>query len=139
MMWWLRSSDIFTKELEWVFCDEFTMWYFASKCAALIVQLQLKFAKLWISSLFSNHESKVQWFGYVPRLECSRRDRQSPPGYTHEIGPVVVQGPGGMTYLRPCLVPSWYGARRAIWDCCWQWVISSPGKTVAPLPPCPEE
>jgi len=47
--------------------------------------------------------------------------------YTHRK---VVQSSSkdqvGWLHLRPCLVPSWCGASRTIWDCCWSWEISSP-------------
>ena len=29
-------------------------------------------------------------------------------------------------HLQPSLVPSWCGANRIIWNCCWPWGISSP-------------
>jgi len=35
-------------------------------------------------------------------------------------------------HLRPCLVPSWCGASRTIWNCCWSRGIPSPSGAVAP-------
>jgi len=35
-------------------------------------------------------------------------------------------------HLRPCLVPSWRGVSRTIWDCCWFWGVSSPPRAGAP-------
>ena len=34
-------------------------------------------------------------------------------------------------HLRPCLVPSWCGATRGIWDYCWSWSISGPPRAAA--------
>ena len=36
-------------------------------------------------------------------------------------------------HLRPCSVPSWCGASRTIWDCCWSWGISGPPRAAAPV------
>jgi len=33
--------------------------------------------------------------------------------------------------LQPCLVPSWCGASRTIWDCCWSRGIWGPPRTAA--------
>ena len=35
-------------------------------------------------------------------------------------------------HLQTCLVTSWCGAGRTIWNCCWPWGIASPSKAVAP-------
>ena len=35
-------------------------------------------------------------------------------------------------HLRPCLVPSWCGASRNIWDCCWSWGILGPHRAAPP-------
>ena len=35
-------------------------------------------------------------------------------------------------HLRPCLVPSWCGASRTIWDCCWSRGISGRPGAAAP-------
>jgi len=35
-------------------------------------------------------------------------------------------------HLRPCLVSSWCGASRIIWNCCQPWGISSPPRAAAP-------
>jgi len=40
-------------------------------------------------------------------------------------------------HLRTCAVPSWCGASRTIWDCCWQWGNSTP-RAAAPAT-SPEE
>jgi len=56
-----------------------------------------------------------------------------PAGYTP--GKAVKRTPKGQVewlHLRPCLVPSWCGASKTIWDCCWSWGISSPPRAAAP-------
>jgi len=35
-------------------------------------------------------------------------------------------------HIRPCLVPSWCGANRTVWDCCWPWGISFLPRAAAP-------
>ena len=35
-------------------------------------------------------------------------------------------------HLWPCLVPSWCGDSRTVWNCCWSWGISSPSRAAAP-------
>ena len=51
----------------------------------------------------------------------------SPSGYSlhpRKSGPEFLQG--------PCLVPSWCGATRTIWNCCWSWGISCPPRDAVP-------
>jgi len=42
-------------------------------------------------------------------------------------------------HLRPCLVPSWCGASRTIWYCCWSWGISCPPIGLLPPQQSPEK
>ena len=94
------------------------MWHFATNCAAV------KFAEPWMSKHFSklrehNHVSSATY------PECPTNDWWGKPCWLNprESDPNVVQGPGGVTSSRPCLVPSWCGASRTIRS--WSWGFPS--------------
>ena len=90
----------------------------------------VKFVKSWISSnfLLLMERFQLRWFDHVTRMLHERLKRHvhlatrkgKPPD------PNVAQGPGGVIHVRPCLVPSFCGTSRTLWDCCWPWRISSP-------------
>jgi len=54
------------------FCEEFTLWHFAMKCATV------KFVKPWMSSsLLRTERSQLRWFGHVSRIADKRLARQA--------------------------------------------------------------
>jgi len=78
--------------------------------------------------------SQLCWFGHVSNVP-GKNGELSPSGYRlhpRERGPKFVQDQVAWLHLRPCLVPSWCGASRTIWDCCWLWGISGPPRAAAP-------
>ena len=95
------------------FCQEFTVWHFATKCAAV------KFIKPWILSHFFEKRD-VDYIGLPVCPECPRWDWRVKSCWVHPREGVE------WLHLRSCLVPSWCGASRTIWDFCWPWGISGP-------------
>ena len=88
----------------------FTVWHFVTKCAAV------KFAKRWMSKkLFESRDASYVGSALCP--ECSGKDWQvllaTPTGKRPRRSP---KDQVEWLHLRPCLVPSWYGASRTIWD-----------------------
>ena len=58
-----------------------------------------------------------------------KNDELSPSGYSlhpRESGPKFAKDHVTWLHVRPCLVPSWCGASRTIWDCCWSQDIPVP-------------
>jgi len=85
------------------FCEEFTLWHFATRCSAV------KFVKPWMS----NHFSESRDPSYVGSAMCPEFPRKDLRGKSYrlhpkESGPEVDQGPGGVitspTLLGPVLV-----------------------------------
>jgi len=57
----------------------------------------------------------------------------SPAGYTHgKAAQRLTKNQTELLHFRPCLVPSWCGASRTIWNRCWSWGISSPPRDAVP-------
>ena len=123
------AHDLKCKRRRWDFCEESTVWHFLTKCAAV------KFAKPWTS----NHLSKTKdpaTYGSAICLEYPTKDWRGKSCWLdpRESDPEVVQRPGEVTTSLTCLVPSWRGSCRFIWNCCWPWGILSP-RVVARDPP----
>jgi len=60
----------------------------------------------------------------------------SPAAYTHgKVPQKLSKGHVGWLCLWPCLVPSWRGASRIIWNYCWPWGVSSPPVVAVPALP----
>ena len=60
----------------------------------------------------------------------------NPAGYTHgKRAQMSSKDQVEWLHLQPCLVPSWCGASRTIWNACWLWGIPSPraGSPATPL------
>jgi len=109
---WILGNDwkstLKYKRQRWIF-TEFTVWHFATKCAAV------KFAKLWMSS-YSSESRDTSWVDWAICPECPRKDWQGksfwlPHGKAvQRLSKDQVERP----HLRPYLVPSWCGANRTI-------------------------
>jgi len=80
-----------------------------------------------VEPLLEIERSQLQCFGHVTRMPQEKIGEASPAGYTHgnathwSSKDQVVR-----LHLRPCLVPSWWWARRTIKDCWKTWGILSP-------------
>ena len=100
----------------------------AKKCSAV------KFVKPWMLNYFS--ESRGPSYTLIPTWTQDdpwSTVEASPAGHTH--GKVAQRSSKDQVewlHLRSCLVLSWCGANRNIWNCCWPWGISSPPRVAAP-------
>jgi len=77
------------------FCVEFTVWHFATKCAAV------KFVNPWMSSHFSSESRDPSYVGSSMRPECPRKDSRGKSCWLHprESDQEVVQRPAEVTDL----------------------------------------
>jgi len=108
---WLNECYLRYKRQRWDFCEEFTLWNFATKCAAV------KFVKSWMSNHFSSKNRDLGCDGSILFPECPRNDWRSKSCWLkpRERGPEVVQEPGGVTASAIFLGRSWHGASRIFW------------------------
>jgi len=86
-----------------------------------------------VEALLRTDRSQLRWLGHVSRMPQEKLARHALLAKPQESGPEFVQGLGGVITLRPCLVPSFCGASRTIWDCCWPWGIPSPPTAATPV------
>ena len=121
--WWLKEWYLKYKRQRWDFCEEVTPCHYSRQLNAAV-----KFVKLWMSNPFS--ESRDPSYDGSPKwLECPRIDQGGRPcwcaGYTPgKVANRSIKDQFAWLHLWPCLVPSWFGDSRTIWDCCWPWGIS---------------
>jgi len=90
--------------------------HFAKACAAV------KFTKPWMS----NHFSELRDHSCVSSTvcpECPTKSWRDASCWLNprESGSEVVKGQVECLHLWPCLVPSWCGASKTNWNCCWPW------------------
>jgi len=112
-------------------CEEFSVWHIVTKSTGL------KSVKPGMPSHFSESRDPT----YVSSAiypECPRKDWRTKPfrrlqstSGAHSLSKDQV----AWLHLWPCLVPSWCGASRTIWDHCWLWGISGPPWAAAPTTP----
>ena len=132
--WWLKEYYAKYKRQRWDFWEEFMAWHFAKKCAAL------KFAEPWMWNHFSFESRDRSYVASAMCPECPTTDWRGPAGYTH--GKVAQRSSKDQVewlHFRSCLVPSWCGASRIIWNSCWSWGITSPLWAAAPRPSLKEK
>jgi len=99
LVWWLKICYFKCKRHTWDFCEEFTVWHFATKCAAV------KFVKPWMS----NHFSEQRDHSYVGSAMCPECPRKHCWLHPREKDPEVVP----WLHLWLGLVQSWCVARDA--------------------------
>jgi len=79
-----------------------------------------------VKPLLRIETSQLCQIGHVTRMSPKVCGKLSHSGYRllpWESSAKCFQRPKKL-HLRPFLVPSWRGASRTIWDCCWSWGIS---------------
>jgi len=125
LRWRLKEYWQKNRGQRWDVCEESTVWHFVTRSTGL------KSVKPGMSNHLSEsrdptYVSSAMYIQNVPEKNCEL----SPSGYslyTHWKAAQVA-----WPYLQPCLVPSWCGNSRTIWNCCWPWGISGPSRSVAP-------
>ena len=123
------AAEKLAKQNVFFFCEEHTMWHFATKCAAV------KFAEPWMSNHFSESRHPTN-IGSATCPECPTKDGRGKSCRLNprECGPEVVQGAGGVTtsptLLGPVLVWSQHNYQKLLLTVTWG--ISSPPGAAAP-------
>jgi len=108
----------------------------------------------WVHSVTFRDKSAQLWNWYRPESPATSRNREISATLVRPCAQNIPRGigeerPSGSTHgqgahrsskarvewlhLRPCLVPSYCGASRTIWDSCWPWRISRPPTVHATL------
>jgi len=98
-----------------------------TKCAAV------KFVKPWMSS----HISELRDPSYVGLAMCQnvpwKNGEASASAYTHgKAAQRLSKDQVEWLHLWTWLVPSWCGASKNIWDCCWSWGILGLPRAASP-------
>ena len=112
---WLKEYYPESKRQRWGFCEGFMVWYLVTKCVTV------KFAKPWMSRHLSTKSRDPSYVRSAICPECpTKTGEASPDGYSHgKAAQSSSKDQVAWLHLQPCLVPSWCGAKRTIWDCCW--------------------
>ena len=113
---WLKECCPKYKRQGKNFCEEFTAWHLATKCAAM------KFTKPWISSHFTQSKDP-SYVGSAMCPECPGKDfpRQVMLATSTRKQHIGCPRTRWRAATPTLLCPSWRGASRNIWDCCWPW------------------
>ena len=89
-----------------------------------------------VKQLLRNERSQLQYIRSAMCPKCPRKEWRTKSlrttVYTHwKAGQSLSKDHLAWLHFRPCLVPSWCGASRTTWDCCWSWGILGPHKAAA--------
>ena len=129
LRWRLKEYYQKNKRQRWDICEEFLVWHFVIRSTGL------KSVKPGMSRYFSESRDSR----YVSSAMCpicprkewrtkSYRPQSTPKGKR----PKVCPRSSWSDYIWPCLVLSWCGASRTIWDCCWSWGIAGHPRLLPP-------
>ena len=110
LRWRLKYHWQKNRRQRWDICEESMVWHFATRSTGL------KSVKPGMSSHFSesrdtSYVSSAMYFQNVP----GKNGELSPSGYSLYTPWKAAQV--AWLHLRPCLVPSWCGNSRTIWNC----------------------